>query len=214
MTAISGKGMLRRGVSWAAAQVDMRQPPAGQETAFVGMGGNIGDRLDFLNQAVRLLHQHPQVSVEDISSVYETAPLGPSEVDFYNIAVRILTDLAPLRLLQACQSVETELGRVRTVRWGARTIDLDILVYGDRSMTSQVLSIPHVELVNRPFALVPLMEVAPPGWVLPDGLTLGKAVASLAPIEGISAIGNQVSLIPLPSGPPETSGLKGREHRA
>lgn len=192
-------------ISVVQRQLDLRQPPAGHETAFLGLGGNIGDRLHYLNRAVTLLHDHPRISVEDISSVYETTPLGPSDEPFLNIAVRLLTDLAPLTLLRACQKVEVTLGRVRTVRWGPRTIDIDVLLYGDRTIRSDVLCVPHAELEARSFALVPLLEVAP-GWRLPDGRSLAQAIVVLAPIEGISAIGRQVSLTPLPSGPPVVGG--------
>lgn len=198
----SPTGLVRRVVGTAEDLLERWQPPAGQETAFLGIGGNMGDRLELLNQCVRLLDAHPRITVDDISSVYETAPLGPSEDDFLNIAVRVLTDLAPMPLLRACQAVEDQLGRVRTVRWGPRTMDVDILLYGDRSMASTTLTVPHPELVNRTFALVPLLEVAP-GWRLPDGTSLATAVVALAPIEGITAIGRQVSLVDLPSGPPD-----------
>lgn len=197
-------GTLARTARRLRHAVELRQPPSGLETVFLGLGGNIGDRLDHLNRAVRQLHAHQRITVEDISSVYETAPLGPSEDDFLNIAVRISTDLAPLPLLRACQQVEDDLGRVRTVRWGPRTIDVDVLLYGDRTIDTDVLTVPHRELAHRAFALIPLMEVAP-GWHLPGGRSLAKAVAALAPIEGIAAIGRQVSLTPLPDGPPPAS---------
>lgn len=182
-----------------------RQPPAGQETVFLGLGGNLGDRLDYLNSAVRSLHQHPRISVQDISSVYETDPVGPSTENFYNIAIRILTDLAPSSLLRACHRIEATLGRVRSSHWGPRTIDIDILLYGDREVRTKTLTVPHAELTNRAFALVPLLEVAP-GWRLPDGRTLATAIAELAPIKGVQAIGRQVSLTPQPSGPPDVGG--------
>jgi 2-amino-4-hydroxy-6-hydroxymethyldihydropteridine diphosphokinase len=182
--------------------VDLRQPPAGPEVAFLGLGGNVGDRLHYLNRAVQLLDRHDRITVDDISSVYETAPLGPSDDPFLNVAVRVMTTLSPLRLLRACQRIETTLGRVRTARWAARTIDLDVLLYGDRTMHTTVLTVPHAELDRRPFALIPLLEVAP-GWRLPDGRTLAQALTALVPIEGVSAIGRQVSVTPLPSGPPD-----------
>ena len=200
--------LLSRAVSALQQQVALRQPPAGTETVFLGLGGNVGDRLHYLNRAVALLHAHPRITVEDISSVYETEALtlpgaAPSEDDgpFLNIAVRVLTGLAPLPLLRACQEVETTLGRVRTVRWGPRTLDVDILLYGERVLTAEVLTVPHPGLTARPFALVPLLEVAP-GWRLPDGRSLAQAIAALVPIEGVAAIGRQVSLTQLPSGPP------------
>lgn len=178
------------------------QPPAGPEAAFLGLGGNVGDRLHYLNRAVELLHRHPRVHVDDISSVYETAPIGPSERAFYNIAVRVLTPLSPVGLLSACQHIEGTLGRVRTTRWGPRTIDIDILLYGDRVVEHADLTIPHARLTERAFALVPVMEVAP-GWSLPDGRTLARCAADLAPIEGIAAVGRQVRLGPPPPDPLE-----------
>ncbi len=196
-------GLLQDPLRWPAEVLSRIQPPAGQETAFLGIGGNMGDRLGLLNECVRMLDAHPRIVVDDISSVYETEPLGPSDEDYLNIAVRVLTDLPPLSLLRACQQVEDALGRVRTVRWGARTMDVDVLLYGDRVLRSPVLTVPHPGLVQRAFALVPLMEVAP-GWTLPDGTSLARAIVALAPIEGISAIGRQVSLEPMPQGPPGT----------
>lgn len=192
-------------LGWARQQLDLRQPPAGPEVAFLGLGGNVGDRLHYLGRAVRLLDRHPSIEVDDISSVYETDPLGPSDEPFLNIAVRVLTTLAPLPLLRACQQVEGTLGRVRTMRWGPRTLDVDVLLYGDRAIATEVLTVPHAELDGRAFALVPLMEVAP-GWRLPDGRTIAQAIAALAPIEGVQAIGRQVQLHELPSGPPDLSG--------
>ncbi|CAN5445296.1 hypothetical protein BH23ACT9_BH23ACT9_24400 [soil metagenome] len=205
--------MLRRAVGAVRDLLELRQPPAGPEVVFLGLGGNVGDRLHYLNRAVALLHAHPRIAVEDISSVYETEALTlprtpadvgspPQEVPAYlNIAVRAMTDLAPMPLLRACQKVEHTLGRVRTVRWGPRTVDVDVLLYGDRRLGSPVLTVPHPGLTARGFVLVPLMEVAP-GWRLPDGQTLAQAIVAITPIEGIVAIGRQVSLTPLPSGPP------------
>ncbi len=193
-------GLARRVRSY----VDMRQPPAGREVAFLGLGGNMSDRIYYLNRAVRFLDADPEVEIDDISSVYQTEPVGPSEDPFYNVAVRVLTRLSPLRLLRACQQVEDRLGRVRTVRWGPRTIDVDVLLYGDRVITTSTLTVPHPELTGRAFAMVPLLEVAT-GWQLPDGRSLASVIADLAPIEGVQAIGRQVSLEDLPDGPPEGS---------
>ena len=192
---------------WGRGQLDARLPPDGQEAAFLGLGGNLGDRLDHLNRAVRALDAHPRIVVDEISSVYETEPLGPSDEDFLNICVRVLTDLSPLALLRACQHVEDAQGRERTVRWGARTIDVDVLLYGDRTIAHGDLVVPHPEMSVRPFVLVPLLEVAP-GWVLPDGRRLSAAVAALAPIEGVRNIGRQVSVQPMPDGPPDIASLQ------
>ena len=191
-----GEGPVRA-VRWL---LERYQPPAGPEAAFIGLGGNVGDRLHYLNRAVALLDDTPRTEVEDISSVYETEPIGPSEDSYYNIAVRLQTELSPARLLQACQRIEATLGRVRTMRWGPRTIDLDILVYGDRVLEDPRLTVPHPRLTERGFALIPLMEVAP-GWRLPDGRSLARCAVELAPFEGVAVIGRQVSLTTPPPMP-------------
>lgn len=180
------------------ALLERHQPPAGSETAFLGLGSNVGDRLYYLNRAVMLLHRAPRTEVADISSVYETEAVGSADRPYYNVAVRLLTTRSPARLLQLCQQVEDTLGRVRTTRWGPRTIDVDVLLYGERELDDPALTVPHPRLTERAFALVPLMEVAP-GWRLPDGRSLARCVADLAPIEGVAGIGRQVSLTPHPT---------------
>ena len=184
-----------RPVEGLRALLERHQPPAGPETAFLGLGGNVGNRLYYLNRAVALLHRAPRTEVSDISSVYETEAVGVAGRAYYNVAVRVLTTRSPAQLLQLCQEVEATLGRVRHTRWGPRTIDVDVLLYGDRVLEDETLTVPHPRLVERAFALVPLMEVAP-GWRLPDGRSLARCVADLAPIEGVAAIGRQVSLTP------------------
>jgi 2-amino-4-hydroxy-6-hydroxymethyldihydropteridine diphosphokinase len=168
-----------------------------EQFAFLGLGSNLGDRLDYLQRAVNLLHADERTRVDAVSSVYETAPMGgPEQGPFLNIAVRVATRRTPLRLLALCQSVEARLGRVRDVRWGPRTIDVDILLYGDQTVSRPDLEIPHPRLADRPFALIPLIEVAP-GQRLPatsagPEQSLTSAVAKLAPIEDVTAIGSQV----------------------
>ncbi len=160
--------------------------------AFLGLGSNLGDRLTTLQAAVDLLHADPATRVDEVSSVYETDPVGgPDQEPFLNLAVRVATRRSPRRLLRLCNQVEARLGRIRGVRWGPRTIDIDVLVYDDRRVRTRDLVIPHPRLVERPFALVPLMEVAP-GLRLPDGRSLPSVLAGLAPIEGIAAVGTQV----------------------
>jgi 2-amino-4-hydroxy-6-hydroxymethyldihydropteridine diphosphokinase len=167
-------------------------PPRGEAVAYLGLGSNLGDRLTFLQHAVDALHATSGVRVESVSSVYETAPVGgPAQDDYLNVAVRAPTTLSPRRLLRACQAVEDALGRVRRERWGPRTVDVDILLYDDRRVSTRRLQIPHPRLAQRPFALIPLLEVAP-GTALPDGTSLATALARLAPIEGVTMIGTQV----------------------
>ena len=165
---------------------------------FLGLGSNIEDRLDSLQAAVHALDEHPKIRVDAVSSVYETEPVGgPEQGPYLNLVVRAATLLSPRKLLGATQDIEQRLGRVRAERWGPRTIDVDILLYGRRTMRRRSLEIPHPRLTERPFALVPLMEVAP-GTTLPDGRTVASVLASLAPITGIAMVGSQVVV---PRGP-------------
>lgn len=165
--------------------------------AFLGLGSNLGDRLEYLQRAVDLLHADERTRVDAVSSVYETAPVGGPEQDaFLNLAVRVATRRTPLRLLALCHAVEARLGRVREVRWGPRTIDVDILLYGDETISRPCLEIPHPRLADRAFALIPLIEVAP-GQRLPatedrPEQSLTTTLARLAPVEGITAVGSQV----------------------
>lgn len=162
--------------------------------AFLGLGSNVGDSLDILQAAVEQLDADPGTRVDAISGVYQTAPVGgPDQDDFCNLAARVATRRSPRQLLALCLQVEAALGRVRTVRWGPRVIDVDILLYGEATVSRKDLQIPHPRLVERPFALIPLIEVAP-GQRLPDGTSLTAALADLAPVEGVRAIGTQVHL--------------------
>jgi 2-amino-4-hydroxy-6-hydroxymethyldihydropteridine diphosphokinase len=160
--------------------------------AFLGLGSNLGDRLDHLQRAVDLLDADARTRVDAVSSVYETEPVGGPEQDpYFNLAVRVATRRAPARLLRLCHRVEQELGRTREVRWGPRTIDVDILLYDERVIDRPQLSVPHPRLTERAFALIPLIEVAP-GQLLPDGRSLPAVLARLAPVEGVRMVGEQV----------------------
>ncbi|MGI8574880.1 MAG: 2-amino-4-hydroxy-6-hydroxymethyldihydropteridine diphosphokinase [Egibacteraceae bacterium] len=160
--------------------------------AFLGLGSNLGDRLEYLQRAVDLLENDERTRVDAVSSVYESEPVGgPAQDDFLNLAVRIHTRRSPGGLLRQCQAVEGHLGRRRDERWGPRVIDLDVLLYDRRTVTTRTLQIPHPRLLERAFALVPLVEVAP-GMLLPDDTTLTAALARLAPIDGLTMVGSQV----------------------
>jgi len=130
------------------------------KVAFLGLGSNVGDRERWLAEAVRRLDERPDVRVAARSPIYETDPVGLTDQPaFLNMAVRIETSLPPESLLQATMGIERELGRVRTVRWGPRTIDIDILLYDDDSVQTPSLTIPHPRLAERAFVLVPLFDV-------------------------------------------------------
>ena len=176
----------------AVGALAARLPPRGEELAFLGLGSNLGERLDHLQRGVDLLGADPAIVVEDVSTTYETAPVGgPPQDPYLNCAVRVRTTLAPRPLLQRCLAVEARLHRVRRERWGPRTLDVDVLLYGHRVVDAPDLVVPHPRLRERAFAAVPLLEVAP-GWSLPDGSSLASVVAALAPIEGIAPIGRHV----------------------
>lgn len=148
--------------------------------AFVGIGSNLGDREGYLRRALELLAAEDGVEVTAVSTLRETEPVGPvSQGPFLNGAVRIETDLAPRQLLERLLAIEERIGRVRVERFGPRTIDLDLLVYGDEVIDEPGLTVPHPRLRERRFALEPLADLAP-GLVVPGA---GPVSALLAELE-------------------------------
>jgi 2-amino-4-hydroxy-6-hydroxymethyldihydropteridine diphosphokinase len=130
--------------------------------AFLGLGSNLGDRLGHLQLAVDALAARDDVGVVSVSGVYETAPVGgPEQDDYLNAVVAVETDLSPRDLLEVAQAIERQAGRVRTVRWGPRTLDVDVLLVGDVHVDEPDLQVPHPRLHERAFVLVPLRDVAP-----------------------------------------------------
>lgn len=128
--------------------------------ALLSLGSNIGDRLANLRQAVHQLDQHEQIGITALSSVYETEPVGGvKQASFYNIAIKIQTTLAPEKLLDVCHQIERALHRKRLIHWGPRTIDLDIIYYDDQTIQTATLQVPHPEMGNRRFVLVPTLEI-------------------------------------------------------
>jgi len=143
-------------------------------TAFLGLGSNLGDRLGNLQRAVDLLTATPGVRVIRSSRVYETEPVGgPAQPAYLNAVIEVETDLGARGLLSACLGVEGELGRVRTERWGPRTIDVDLLTYGEETIDEPDLLVPHPRMHERGFVLAPLTELTadPP---LPGGRRLAS----------------------------------------
>ncbi len=136
----------------------------GSVTAYIAIGGNLGDREATLSRAVELMDEVDGVAVKRRSELVETDPVGPGEQDKYlNGAVEIETSLAPHDLLAALQAIEVQLGRDRASqqRCGPRTCDLDILLMGDIVMGDLELTIPHPRMTERMFVLAPLAEIAP-----------------------------------------------------
>jgi 2-amino-4-hydroxy-6-hydroxymethyldihydropteridine diphosphokinase len=128
--------------------------------AYLALGSNLGNREDILKQAIRKLHEQPGIRVKRVSSVYETDPVGYVDQDaFLNMVIAVETSLTAEQLLEAALAIEKELGRVRTVRWGPRTLDIDVLLYGESRIDKEHLHIPHPEMTKRAFVLVPLQDV-------------------------------------------------------
>ncbi len=128
-------------------------------TAYLGLGSNLGDCEDNLRQAISLLGERGEITA--LSSVYETEPWGYTEQpSFLNMACGLQTALSPQQLLAVAQDVERRLGRMRTIRYGPRTIDVDILLYGDLVVDAPDLQIPHPGIPERAFVLAPLAEIA------------------------------------------------------
>ena len=137
--------------------------------AALGLGSNQGDRLVTLQDAVDALGAVDGVTVVAVSGVYETDPVGgPEQPDYLNAVAVVETVLSPRELLDVAQHLETAAGRVRTVRWGPRTLDVDVLAVGDLVVDEPGLQVPHPRAAERAFVLVPWAE-ADPGAVLPDG---------------------------------------------
>jgi len=133
-----------------------------QTTAFVGIGSNLGDREANLRRAIELLSAEEGIEVVAVSELRETAPVGPVEQGpFLNGAVQLETSLGPRELLARLLAVENRLGRVRDERWGPRTIDLDLLLYGVETIEEPGLTVPHPRLHERRFALEPLVDLDP-----------------------------------------------------
>ena len=129
---------------------------------YLGLGSNLGDRKRNIEKAIDLLGKTSNIKTSSISKFYETAPIGlKDQPNFLNAAIKVETTLKPLKLLAVCQSIERRLKRVRTIRWGPRTIDIDILLYGDLIIKSDKLTIPHPEMHKREFVLKPLNDIAP-----------------------------------------------------
>ena len=127
----------------------------------IGLGSNLGDRKKNILTAIQKLSQGEDISIDRVSSLYETKPVGvTNQPDFINGAISISTNLSPRALLAVCLSVECEMGRIRDERWGPRNIDIDILVYHDLIIQDEVLHIPHPRLCERAFVLIPLQEIA------------------------------------------------------
>jgi 2-amino-4-hydroxy-6-hydroxymethyldihydropteridine diphosphokinase len=141
--------------------------------AYIALGSNLSRPQSQLNLAVAALKLLPDTELVRVSSIYRSAAVGPgAQPDYLNAVLLLCTTLSPLALLAAMQLIEQQQGRVRDVRWGSRTLDLDLLLYGDLNITSSQLTVPHPRMQQRDFVLYPLREISGTNLVLPDGSDL------------------------------------------
>ena len=146
--------------------------------AYIGLGSNLQEPIRQLRSSVIALRELRDSHVAAVSGVYRSAAVGPGDQpDYLNAALRLDTELAPETLLHELQRIESSQGRIRIERWGARTLDLDILLYGDLKIATPTLTIPHPALLLRNFVLYPLADISGPNLVLPDGSDLDTLLA-------------------------------------
>ncbi|MBM7555152.1 2-amino-4-hydroxy-6-hydroxymethyldihydropteridine diphosphokinase [Thalassobacillus pellis] len=148
---------------------------------YIALGSNISPRAHYLANAIERLAIHPDIQVIKQSAVYETVPVGLKEQsDFLNMVIKAVTDLGAEELLSVCQEIERNLGREREIKWGPRTIDLDILLYNQENIVTERLIVPHPAMHERAFVLVPLAEIAS-GAIIPTKSKTVQAVLDTLP---------------------------------
>ena len=147
---------------------------------YLALGSNLADPLHQVHSALHALAAIPDTTLVATSSLYRTPPYGPpDQPDFLNAAVALDTRLDAESLLNHTQRIELEQGRVRKAhRWGPRTLDLDIMLFGEQTLSTPRLTVPHYDMLNRAFMLLPLLEIAP-ALCLPDGTRLADILARL-----------------------------------
>ncbi|KOE68987.1 2-amino-4-hydroxy-6-hydroxymethyldihydropteridine diphosphokinase [Aggregatibacter actinomycetemcomitans] len=139
---------------------------------YVALGSNLADPQAQLVAALRAMNQLPDSRLISVSSFYQSKPLGPQDQpDYVNAVACLETALSPFALLDELQRIEQEQGRVRLRRWGERTLDLDILLYAEQTIQSERLIVPHYDMHNREFVIIPLAEIAP-SFSLPNGQSI------------------------------------------
>ncbi|MDP9760323.1 2-amino-4-hydroxy-6-hydroxymethyldihydropteridine diphosphokinase [Agrobacterium sp. SORGH_AS 745] len=140
----------------------MNTVPDRMTVAALGLGGNIGDPAAAMARALRELDAHGDCRVLSVSGLYRTPPWGKTDqADFFNCCALVETSLSAPALLQLCLDIEKGMKRVRTERWGPRTIDIDVLTYGNDVVVTQSIEVPHPRMTERAFVLMPLADIAP-----------------------------------------------------
>ncbi|WP_395600615.1 2-amino-4-hydroxy-6-hydroxymethyldihydropteridine diphosphokinase [Pseudomonas sp. B19125] len=154
---------------------------------YIGMGSNLAAPDQQLRSAVEALAQLPGTALVGVSAFYQSDSLLPGQPRYTNAVAALDSDLAPLDLLDALQTIENDQGRERLERWGPRTLDLDILLFGDRLIDTPRLKVPHYQMHLRAFVLYPLAELAPADLQLPNGQTLSDLLAA-CPFVGLERV--------------------------
>ncbi|WP_434696778.1 2-amino-4-hydroxy-6-hydroxymethyldihydropteridine diphosphokinase [Pseudomonas sp. Z1-14] len=148
------------------------------ERIYIGMGSNLAEPAEQLRSAVEALARLPETRLACVSAFYQSDSLLPGQPRYTNAVAALDSDLAPLDLLDALQAIETGQGRERLERWGPRTLDLDILLFGDHLIDEPRLKVPHYHMHARAFVLYPLAELAPADLRLADGRLLKDLLAA------------------------------------
>lgn len=147
--------------------------------AYISLGSNIGNKLENLQKAIFKIGEIKNTVVIAVSSFYKTAPVGYTDQDwFLNAVAKVECDMSPQELLHNLLSIESQLGRVRTIRWGPRVIDLDLLLYDKFVINEQDLTLPHPRISERAFVMVPMLEITPE-LELPTGVKLSRLLNDL-----------------------------------
>jgi 2-amino-4-hydroxy-6-hydroxymethyldihydropteridine diphosphokinase len=156
--------------------------------AYVAVGSNLGDRWAHLALAARALREAPGVAVPRASRVWDAAPIGPPQPRYLNAVLELETTRTPLSLLGILRETERIAGRTRDLRWGPRTLDLDLILFGDLVVCTPGLTIPHPEMSHRRFVLAPLAELRPDLAVPGTGSTVARLLAR-APELDVAPVG-------------------------
>lgn len=159
-----------------------------ENIAYIGLGSNLGDRSHYLFSAIKSIQEHHEIDIMSFSSIYETVPVGyedDTQDNYLNMVIKVCTELSAVDLLRVLQKVELDFGRERKIRWGPRTLDLDILLYNHENIESEHLIIPHPRMTQRAFVMLPLIEVAKDIQIPLVEMPLSELIDELQDREGV-----------------------------
>jgi 2-amino-4-hydroxy-6-hydroxymethyldihydropteridine diphosphokinase len=189
-----GRGSVKKGTEQSPTEPSPTEQP--WHRAAIALGSNIGDSVAILESALQTLDQTPGISLAARSPFYLTEPVGPPQPDILNACAILSTQLTPIALLHRLLEIETQFGRVRQEHWGARSLDLDLLLFDNAVINQPTLQIPHPRLTERAFVLVPLSDIAA-SWIEPVS---GRAIVDLLKQVDCSGIKQTVLSNPILSG--------------